>query len=60
MPVAPYGSTKYRVWNRERMQRRRAQPALFRRELNLKSIRGANKTITKYEALLKPPHQEAA
>jgi hypothetical protein len=55
MPVAPYGSTKYRDWNRERMRRRRTDAAQWRRELNLQSIRRVSETITKYEALLNEP-----
>lgn len=60
MPVAPYGTTKYRDWNRNRMRRRRADPALSRRELNLQSINAADRTIAKLEARLKPPHQQEA
>jgi hypothetical protein len=59
MPDARYGTPKYRAWNRERMRMRRENAVLHRRELNLLSIRRVDKTIVKYAARLKPPHQEA-
>lgn len=60
MPDARYGTTKYQAWNRDRMRRRREDAALHRRELNLLSISRVDKTIAKYAARLKPPHQEEA
>ena len=57
MPVAPYGTLKYRAWNRARMQRRRENGHVRRRERLLRSIREADVSIARYEAQL-TPHQE--
>ncbi len=47
MPVAPYGTPKYRAWNRDRMRRRRKSPGAVRRELDLASIHRADRTISR-------------